>query len=269
MANVFQLKEFLQSLNFSEKEARVYLALLDLGKGTASAIARRAGINRSTAYVILDLLASKGLVNILGKEPKQEYTAESPKKILENLKQQIHKDQQALQTVEKFLPELETLHNLKNRAKVKFYEGEKGLVEVYETTLTAKEDIRGFGGVEDMRKTLPKYFVTYMSRRAAKNINIKAIFADTPKARELTTADRQQKRDSALVPAEKYYSSPEFNFFDNKVMIVSYREELGIIIESREIADGLKKLFDLAWIEAKRLDKRKNPQTRDLSESSI
>ena len=40
-------------------------------------------------------------------------------------------------------------------------------------------------------------------------------------------------------------------------MIVSYREKLGIIIESKEIADGMKKMFDLAWIEAKRLDKRK------------
>lgn len=253
MANIYELKEFLQKLNFSEKEAKIYLALLDLGKATASQIARRAGINRSTAYVVLDILANKGLVNILGKEPKQEYIAESPKKILENIKEQIQKDQQSLREAEKFLPELESLHNLDNRPKVKFYEGEKGLIEVYETTLTAKEDIRGFGGVEDMRKTLPQYFKTYMGRRAAKNIKIRAIFADTPKARELVEGDKAQKRDSALVPADKYYSSPEFNFFDNKVMIVSYREQLGIIIESNEIADGLKKMFDLAWAEGKRL----------------
>jgi sugar-specific transcriptional regulator TrmB len=258
MANIFQLQQALLALNFSDKEARVYLALLDLGKGTASQIARRAGLNRSTTYVILDILASKNLVNMLGKEPKQEYTAESPQKILEYLKNQLEKDRLYIQEAEKVMPELESMHNKTDRPKVKFYEGEKGLTEVYEATLTSHEEIRGYGGVEDMRTALPKYFETYMARRAGKNIGIRAIFADTPKARELTAEDKWQKRESALVPADKYYSSPEFNVFDDKIVIVSYREKLGIIVESREIADGMKKLFDMAWQEAKRLDITKN-----------
>ena len=32
------------------------------------------------------------------------------------------------------------------------------------------------------------------------------------------------------------------------------REKLGIIIESSEIADAMKKIYELAWAEAKRLD---------------
>ena len=45
----------------------------------------------------------------------------------------------------------------------------------------------------------------------------------------------------------------EINIYDNKVMIASWREQLGIIIESAEIADVMKKTFELAWAEAKRL----------------
>ena len=37
-------------------------------------------------------------------------------------------------------------------------------------------------------------------------------------------------------------------------MIASWREKLGIIIESAEIADAMKKIYELAWAEAKRLD---------------
>ncbi len=258
MPSNFHLYQALQSLGFSDKETAVYINLLELGKGTVSQIARKARVNRSTAYVILDILSNKGLVTISGKEPKQEYAVEPPKKIIALMQQRIKKDQDRLNKAQRILPELESIHNVQDRPKVKFYEGEKGLIEVYETTLSAKENIRGFGGVEDMRKTLPKYFQTYMGRRAAKNIKIRAIFADTPKARELVSADTAQKRQSALVPPDKYYSSPEFNFFDNKTVIVSYREQLGIIIESKEIAEGLKKLFDLAWTEAQRLDKLKN-----------
>ncbi|MCR4311594.1 MAG: hypothetical protein NUV54_03465, partial [Candidatus Taylorbacteria bacterium] len=58
----------------------------------------------------------------------------------------------------------------------------------------------------------------------------------------------------AFVPPEKYYFSPEINIYDNKVMIASWKEKLGVIIESAEIADAMKKIYELAWTEAKRLD---------------
>lgn len=48
-------------------------------------------------------------------------------------------------------------------------------------------------------------------------------------------------RETALVPADKFKFSPEINIYDNKVMIASWREKLGIIIESHEIADAIEK----------------------------
>jgi sugar-specific transcriptional regulator TrmB len=58
----------LLQLGLSEKEAAVYLALLSLGKGTVTSITRKAGINRTTGYDILNALATKGIVSISGKE---------------------------------------------------------------------------------------------------------------------------------------------------------------------------------------------------------
>jgi hypothetical protein len=81
---------------------------------------------------------------------------------------------------------------------------------------------------------------------------------ETPVGRERTTHDIEEKREIAFVPADKYYFSPEINIYDNKVMIASWREKLGIIIESEEIADAMKKIYELAWSEAKRLDKGPN-----------
>ena len=64
----------------------------------------------------------------------------------------------------------------------------------------------------------------------------------------------EEKREIAFVPPDKYYFSPEINIYDNKVMIASWKEKLGVIIESVEIADAMKKIYELAWAEAKRLD---------------
>ena len=52
-------------------------------------------------------------------------------------------------------------------------------------------------------------------------------------------------------------TSFEIDMYDNKVMIASWKEKLGIIIESEEIADAMKKVFELAWIVAQQISKIK------------
>ena len=47
-------------MGFSKKEADVYLAILSLGKGTASKIAREAQVMRTTVYEVLSSLFNKG-----------------------------------------------------------------------------------------------------------------------------------------------------------------------------------------------------------------
>jgi predicted DNA-binding transcriptional regulator len=55
------LEETLEKLGLNEKEAKVYLALLELGQDTVQNIAQRASITRPTTYNILDALVKKGL----------------------------------------------------------------------------------------------------------------------------------------------------------------------------------------------------------------
>ncbi|MEK7574776.1 MAG: helix-turn-helix domain-containing protein [Patescibacteria group bacterium] len=249
-----QLKINLQSFGFSEKEVDVYIALLELGRATVSKISLKAGINRTTGYDILGSLVSKKLASVSGKEPKQEYAPEPPTAVTEYLKRQISQTEGFIKQSEKILPELNVLYSLENRPKIRFYEGTDGLEYVYEDTLTSSEPIRAYANVDDMHKALPNYFPKYYKQRAEKNISIRAIVPETTIGRERKKQDKDEKRETALVSSEKYYFSPEINIYDNKVMIASWREKLGIIIESEEIADAMKKIYELAWAEAKRLD---------------
>ena len=249
-----QLKTFLSSIDLSEKEISVYIVLLSMGRGTVSTIARRAGLNRTTGYAILDSLVSKRLCSISGKEPKQEYVAESPDSIIELLKKRMENMSEQLEQAQAILPELKSMHNVSGRPQVRFYEGKEGLQQVYEDTLSSHEPIRAFAEVGNIHATLPNYFPLYYKRRAKKGIAIRAIFPTTKASVELTAHDIGELRETALVPADEYDFSPEINIYDNKVMIASWREKLGITIESAEIADAMKKIFELAWKEAKRLD---------------
>lgn len=253
-----QIKELpntLHTLGFSEKEAIVYVALLELGRGTVAHIARKAGINRTTGYDILDSLASKRVVNVSGKEPKQEYAAEAPEAVIEYLKKESEVVKERILKAEVFLPQLRSVQRVQNRPKIKFYEGTDGLKQVYEDTLTSTETIRAYANVDDMHKGLPNYFPEYYRRRAGAGIAIRAIVPKTLVGIARSAFDEEEKREVAFVPTDTYYFSPEINIYDNKIMIASWKEKLGISIESAEIADAMKKIFELAWAEAKRLDK--------------
>ena len=148
----------LETIGLSGKEVLVYLALLELGQATAAKIARMAGINRTTAYDILGSLESKWLVTALGKEPKQEYKAESPDNLIKYQKDRIKRDENYLAMIQELVPELKSIHAVGDRPVVRFYEGEEGLRHVYEDTLTSGETIRAYASVEDTNAGLPNYF---------------------------------------------------------------------------------------------------------------
>ncbi len=248
------LQETLERVGFTENESGVYLALLELGRGTIAQIAKRAGINRTTGYSVLAMLAQRGLASVSGRGIRQEYIAESPDRLVAYLKKEAESLVANLSSIAAIVPELKSIHNVGGRPKVRFYEGIEGLESVYEDTLTSHEPIRAYATVDEMHNALPEYFPRYYERRAKEGIAIRAIIPATKAGKNRAEKDAAELRETALVPAEKFTFTPEINIYDNKVMIASWREKLGIIIESTEIADAMKKTFELAWAEAKRLD---------------
>lgn len=254
-----QIKLVLEKVGFSDKEVSIYLALLKLGHGTVSEITRVANVSRTYGYPILDSLSAKGLASISGKEPKQEYIAESPNKLFKYLENELESQKKILGQVKELLPELVVLHNVEDRPKIRFYEGIEGIKEVYEDTLTSKGDMMGFATYEELHRAMPNYFPEYYIRRAKRGILGRGIITDTPEGRKRDKFNDKEAREIRFVPKE-YYFYPEIDIYDNKVMIASWREKLGIIIESNEIADALKKIFKLAWIGAEEIENQKSSE---------
>ncbi len=66
-----EVEKLLESVQLTEYEKRVYLALLKLNESKASEISRKSGIPQSRIYDVLDSLESKGFVEIFLSEPKK------------------------------------------------------------------------------------------------------------------------------------------------------------------------------------------------------
>lgn len=247
------LQETLERVGFSRNESAAYLALLEMGRGTIARIAERAGLHRTTGYHVLAALAHRGLASTSGKGVRQEYVAESPDRLTAYLKKEAEHLVAHLSAATTIIPELKSLHHVGTRPRVRFYEGIEGLETVYEDTLTSHETIRAYAAVDDMHKAMPDYFPKYYERRAKEGIAIRAIIPATKVGKARAEQDKKELRETALVPAEKFTFTPEINIYDHKIMIASWREKLGIIIESEEIAEAMKQVFELSWSEAKRL----------------
>lgn len=240
----------------SEKESAAYIALLSFGTATAREVSRASRLNRATTYVLLEALVKRGLVSISLQEKTRYYTASSPERLIQSLEDVARDTAEKLGKARSLLPELKSIYvGIGPKPKVTFYEGEKGIESIYEDTLSSSETILAFASIENMHNTLPHYFPDYYNRRAERGIKIKSIHPDTPEALERVKHNHEERRESALVPCNLYDFSPEINIYDNKIVFMSLREKFGLIIESLEIANAMKKVFSLAWAEADRLNK--------------
>lgn len=246
------INSLLKQLNFTEKENKVYLALLELGSAKANDLAKKTNINRTTVYDIAESLAQKGLITKYKKRASTIFNARNPKDILNYLDRE---KEEKIQEIEKrkidlkaLLPQLLSLQNTQStKPKVEFFEGEKGMREAYEDTLTCKDIIYGYANVQTMHEGLPNFFPDYYKRRVAKKIPSKGFLPKNKLSLERIKYNKEELRETKFLPDENMTFSPEINLYNNKMLIVSWKEKMAIIIESKELVDLQKLIFNLLW----------------------
>lgn len=242
--------EELKKIGLSENEAKIYLALLELGSSTVQKIGEKAGTKRPTAYVQLESLMNQGLVTTFEKGKKTLFRAEDPeylKKVIEKNKKRITEEEHALDAV---LPGLEKLFLAAGeRPRVRFFEGIEGLRTMQKECLRVDKNSRleVIYSRDDLLKLLPANLEDYTKKRVARNIRSRMIYTSS-KGSELKATDKEMLRESRYIPKEKFPLSCDITLYGDTVALAALREKpIGILIESKEIANSLKTVFALAW----------------------
>jgi len=230
-------KKQLEELGLSEKEARVYLALLELGSVPVRDVVKQAKIKRPTAYVVLDSLLERGLINMIDRRGVRIYNSAPPKKLIEYLKIKSDEYSGLADTAKKLLPGLKSLQKKQKeetvKPKVEVFEGSREMKSVYEDTLASLEAIRAYAYLNDEGK-----------EKAKKDIKVQVVLPDSIKERKQIAQSKEQA------------FSPEINVYDNKVVLVSPAEEFALVIESQELASAFKKVFGFSGGRAGKISKK-------------
>jgi sugar-specific transcriptional regulator TrmB len=234
----------LQRIGLNDKEASLYLAALELGESNIQQLAKKSGVKRTTAYDIIESLKSKGLMSQAIHGKKTLFYASDPRKLEDEIEEQRH-------ILKRILPELLTVANaLDSKPKVRFFEGDDGIKEVYKDTLHYPDTELLAWVSDDTQDSFDLDFLDniYLPKRIEKKIWVRAIAPDDEKMLNYKSVDEKSLRRTRLSDDETFPIHVEINLYGkNRIAIMSFREKFGMIVESQLIFETLRSIFEMNW----------------------
>lgn len=237
----------LKTIGLSDKEALVYVALLEIGEATVVQIARQTKLKRPTIYIILDSLRDKELILKIPYAKKAVFIAKDPDDFF---RASMIKTKAAYDK----LSEIKAIQKKENKISVRYYDGEKGVEEAL------------FYRIEELKKTEVVGFFAKAEKITANLINIshhwrRVMFENNIKLRGIApkhdTLKDFRKTDDALgqifksIPHNTYSSNCSIDATSLFVRMVLFDANQAIIIENPEIVKTVKEIFESRWLSIK------------------
>lgn len=242
----------LQNLGLNEKEAKVYLALLQLGQSTAYVVASRSGIKKPTAYVVLNQLVEKGFVKNIPRAKKQLFVAELPELLISSAEEKINATKGSL-------PELMALRKGKGgKTSVAYFQGMNGIRQVYEGVLKKmrkrpklkREYVAFYAHQQDTPQELLEYFDEINEQQRKHGIKRRGITVHHPTIIKKYLKKEVSEKFGVEVKAlskDKYSSRVSIEIFDSSVHIFSHRNMEITVIDNLDVAEAMKQIFEMIW----------------------
>lgn len=243
------LIQSLQNLDLNEKEARVYVAMLQLGKTTAHSIARHANLKRPTTYLILESLIDKSIVKKIPETNATQYVAIGPKELFSYIKNKIEI------TESEFLPELEALKHSqnKNSVRVSYYEGLDGIKEVSRQMFKIMSD-KEMLSFASHREKVPLELIDYVDNewypKLKKVKGSRRFIHPSHQSLDKYTQKGFTKSHNIKIktlPKDKYNSHISINIAGDYTQILSLRYLNSILIHNPDVAKTMRQIFNLIW----------------------
>jgi sugar-specific transcriptional regulator TrmB len=240
------LRTVIEQLGYSPHETSVYLAALELGGSSATEIAEKAKIPRTTVNLVIRELQKKGLMNAYLKRRRRIWAAENPERLMIALKER----EAALKIV---LPELQSLrHDTGVKPTVRTYSGVEEIKQIMADVLETKHHISAILSWDPWVEALGKGWVdNFTEMRYRRFLKIRLLTPRTKLSVALKQRDGSELRDTQFLPASVAINNSNY-IYGNKVAIISMhtKRPVGILIEDEDIHDTMLALFESLWRES-------------------
>lgn len=245
--------EELQQIGLTSGEAKAYLALLELGSTTVGPVARKTKISYSKIYEVLSRLIDKGFVSIVVRNNVKYFQAATPRQLYSYMDQQEQSLITQRNKLRKLIPQLELLEEAYEKENVQVFYGLRGLRTAYDQLYidSKRGDTSLFFYVhkEEYLEQSDNFYLQYSSIIRKKGIRFLGISSNRYHQSKIV------KGDSYPIDM-RYVSFPtpgNIDIYKNKVLQITWGEKiLGILIESKEIAQDYRAYFEEVWKQGKK-----------------
>ena len=240
----------LRQIGLSDKEAQVYLALLQLGRATAYSVAVKTGLKRPTVYLILDDLAHAGYAFEIPQTLKKMYGALPPEEV-------FARAQERVRAAASGLPSIQALARKQvGRTQTLYFEGLAGLEQALKYRFgdaDNKEFVGFYAASTDAPPESLELSNKYFEDCRKRGIRFRGF---VPKSEFLRGFQKNSKGagwDLRQLPAKAYSSHVSIDTAGDLVRIIDINGPVpqATLIENAEAAKALRQIFELTWGQAK------------------
>lgn len=234
--------QLFENLGFSKKEAAIYLACLELGESNASAIAKKAGIQRTDCFGIASKMANRGLLEQKRRGRDVLFKATSPERLasLQEQRAKMLKDS---------VPELLALskNSLQKKEKITHFEGSEGLDEISRRASFSGGELLVFTAKEFLTKENGIYQGKHVAERKKHKTYCRTIIGMSTEAISHRNIDVDVMRETRMLPLNLFDAETTVGIYQKKVFVMNYKKHFGFIVEDENFANTLSQIFELIW----------------------
>jgi HTH-type transcriptional regulator, sugar sensing transcriptional regulator len=246
------IPQILEQIGLTDSEIKVYLALLEMGDSTRSAIVNDSRISGSKVYEVLERLQQKGLVSIYIQNKVKHFKATNPNQIMTYLEEKHQKMKDVQNDAKSILPTLlAAFESSKESQEVELMSGVKGMdilfreqVEILKRGETCFV-IGGTRGSEE--EAIVAFFQKIHLMREAKGIKTRMLYNINQKQ----TASKAYGWHKYPGTTTRYiiHNSPvAINIYKDRTAIIIFGKSITTIhIKSQDVATSFLEYFELLW----------------------
>lgn len=245
---IIMFEKYLQELGLNEKEASLYISLLQVDNASVIDLSKKTKINRSTVYFVLEGLKQKGLVIEVQLGKKVHYAAEPPERLETFVERQKDIFEERIKRLKDIIPQVKSLQREQGqRPVVKYFDGREAAINSNRDFFNA-EDKEGTGYFLFNRDLIeevfsPKEILEIQKIRPSKDIFGKSIYTSTK-----TILPSNQMTERKKIDATQYPVLCDVSIYEDRVQFVTLGKKISsIFIQSKDVAETLKSLFRLAF----------------------
>ncbi len=234
-------------LGFEQKEALVYIAIVELGQSTASRIARHTRLKRTTVYNLIPSLLDKGYIEKSLIKNISYFSVHTIKSISAGIEEKL-KEAQSIEQ------ELESIKSVRpTKSKVSVFEGIEGLKNVYTDVIRNTQKgsiIYAFFHSANQSKLPPKeIFEIEAYERVRRGLHLKLISDNKTEFQKDWETDPKQLREVKFVQSKTNVPiNGETIITPDKIMHISYLDGfLCTVIENPDIVRMQRLMFEQLW----------------------